>query len=126
MQTKPLLFGLIGFFMGGLLVSIAATTFDKPEPTNSSEQSISMEDMTANLANKQGDAFDQEFITQMIAHHQGAVDMAKLSAGQAKHDEIKQLSTDIIAAQEKEIDLMKQWQQAWGYSTQKSQSHTTH
>lgn len=31
MQTKPLLYGLIGFFLGGLLVSIAATTFDKPQ-----------------------------------------------------------------------------------------------
>jgi hypothetical protein len=30
METKPLLYGLIGFFIGGLLVSIAAITFDKP------------------------------------------------------------------------------------------------
>lgn len=31
MDTKSLLAGLIGFFIGGLLVSVAATTFDKPE-----------------------------------------------------------------------------------------------
>ena len=31
MQTKELLYGLIGFFLGGLLVSVAATTFDKPQ-----------------------------------------------------------------------------------------------
>jgi hypothetical protein len=31
METKPLLFGLIGFFLGGLIVSIAATSFDKPD-----------------------------------------------------------------------------------------------
>jgi hypothetical protein len=30
METKPLLYGIIGFILGGLLVSIAATTFDKP------------------------------------------------------------------------------------------------
>ncbi|CAN5134280.1 hypothetical protein BH09PAT3_BH09PAT3_1290 [soil metagenome] len=29
METKPLLYGLIGFFLGGLLVAIAATTFNK-------------------------------------------------------------------------------------------------
>lgn len=29
-DSKPLLFGIIGFILGGLLVSIAATTFDKP------------------------------------------------------------------------------------------------
>ncbi len=28
MDTKSLLYGLIGFFIGGLLVSIAATTFE--------------------------------------------------------------------------------------------------
>lgn len=32
METKPLLYGIIGFMLGGLLVSIAATTFDKPTP----------------------------------------------------------------------------------------------
>lgn len=31
METKPLLYGLIGFFLGGLLVAIAANTFDKAE-----------------------------------------------------------------------------------------------
>lgn len=33
MDTKALLYGLIGFFLGGLLVSIAATTFEKPDTT---------------------------------------------------------------------------------------------
>lgn len=37
METKPLLYGLIGFFLGGLLVSVAATTFDKPEMENMPE-----------------------------------------------------------------------------------------
>ena len=30
MDTKSLLFGIVGFILGGLLVSTAATTFDKP------------------------------------------------------------------------------------------------
>lgn len=31
METKPLLYGLIGFFAGGLLVSLAATYLEPPE-----------------------------------------------------------------------------------------------
>lgn len=121
MQTKPLLFGLIGFFIGGLLVAVAATTFNKPDQdtatnTNSSLSSMSMDDMTADLKNKTGDEFDKAFIANMIAHHEGAVEMAKLSAKNAKHEEIKSLSNDIITAQEKEISNMKQWQADWGYS----------
>lgn len=122
MKTKPLLYGLIGFFLGGLLVAIAATTFNKPEEkqtanTNSSMSSMSMDDMTTDLKGKTGDDYDKAFIASMIAHHEGAVEMAKLSEKNAKHDEIKKLSTNIISAQEKEISEMKQWQMDWGYSS---------
>lgn len=120
MQTKPLLYGLIGFFIGGFIVSVAATTFDKPDEqannnTNTS-MSQSMQMSADSLKGKTGDDFDAAFISEMIAHHEGAVEMAKLSAANAKHDEIKQLSNDIIAAQEKEISQMKQWQKDWGYT----------
>lgn len=122
METKSLLYGLIGFFLGGLLVSIAATTFNKVDlentaNTNMPMSSMSMDDMSADLKNKTGDEFDEAFLASMIAHHEGAVEMAELSAQNAKHEEIKKLSKDIIAAQEKEIAEMKQWQKDWGYST---------
>jgi uncharacterized protein (DUF305 family) len=110
MQTKPLLYGIIGFLMGGLLVSVAATTLNKPTDD-------SMTAMVSSLQSKTGDAYDAEFIDQMIMHHQGAIDMAELSAKQANHKEIKELSEAIITAQEKEIANMKQWQKSWGYES---------
>lgn len=122
METKSLLYGLIGFFIGGLLVAVAATTFNKANEvdttnSNTSMSSMSMDDMTADLKNKTGDEFDEAFISNMIAHHEGAVEMAKLSNKNAKHQEIKTLSENIISAQEKEIAEMKQWQMDWGYSS---------
>ena len=117
MDTKPLLYGLIGFFIGGLLVSVAATTFDKPEMRSDSPGDMTMSQMSETLMDKSGDAYDKEFIAGMIEHHQGAIDMAKLSASRAKHAEIKQLSKDIISAQNQELVQMKQWQKAWGYDT---------
>lgn len=124
MQSKSLLYGIGGFILGGLIVSIAATTFDKPKETSTTSSdtpstSMSMSSADA-LANKTGDDFDKAFISGMIAHHEGAVEMAKLSAKQANHDEIKTLSNDIIAAQEKEIAQMKDWQMQWGYMTSSS------
>ena len=115
METKSLLFGIIGFFLGGLLVSVAATTFDKP-PTD-------MDHMTAQLESKTGDNYDRAFIANMIEHHQSAVEMAELSATNAKHAEIKELSNEILAAQKKEIDQMQQWQQQWNYSTDDDTEH---
>src|SRR5687767_1377323 len=88
MQTQPLLYGLIGFFIGGLLVAVAATTFDKPESRTAADavsDGMTMGSMTASLQDKSGDDYDKAFISSMILHHQSAVDMAKLSAGRAKH-----------------------------------------
>lgn len=113
METRSLLIGIISFIAGGLLVSIAATTFEKDEIT--SANTTGMMHSADVLDGKTGDDFDKAFITEMIEHHEGAVDMAKMADRFAKHDEIKQLSRDIIVAQEKEITQMKQWQQAWGY-----------
>jgi uncharacterized protein (DUF305 family) len=117
METKPLLYGLIGFFIGGLIVSVAATQLP-----NKSSGEMSMSQMTKELENKSGDDYDKAFIAYMIEHHQAAVDMAKLSADRAKHDEVKQLSTDILGTQSKEINLMQTWQTDWGYNDT-SQSH---
>lgn len=119
METKPLLYGLIGFFLGGLIVSIAATTLEGPD---NKSLDMSMSQMAEDLKDKQGDEFDKAFISGMIEHHEGAIEMAKLSAQRAKHDEVKQLSLDIISAQESEITEMKRWQTDWGYSA----DDTTH
>lgn len=126
METKSLLIGIVSFIAGGLLVSIAATTFEKDEITKpDSVHSMGMMQGADTLGGKTGDDFDKAFITEMIEHHEGAVDMAKMADRFAEHDEIKQLSRDIITAQEKEITQMKQWQQAWGYD-QSSQTMMGH
>lgn len=118
MQTKPLLYGIIGFMLGGLIVSIAATTFEKPK-----EQSM---DMAALLQGKTGDDFDEAFIAGMISHHQDAIDMAKMADKQAGHQQVKELSKNIINAQQREIDEMKRWQIDWGYSGSTGASKTEH
>ncbi len=114
METKPLLFGLIGFIVGGLLVSVAATTFDAPQIT---KDTMAMSEMTNSLRPLNGDAFDEAFIINMIHHHEGAVDMAKFAEKQAEHQEIKDISARIILAQQNEIEMMQKWQRDWGYET---------
>jgi hypothetical protein len=55
-----------------------------------------------------GDA-DIDFLKGMIAHHQGAVDMAQVQLKYGKDAQIKKLSRDIIRAQNLEIRWMKKW-----------------
>jgi uncharacterized protein (DUF305 family) len=79
-----------------------------------------MNDMSSDLQNRTGADFDENFVAMMISHHQGGIDMAKLAETRAKHDEVKQLSKDIISVQTKEIAEMEKWQQDWNYNESSS------
>ena len=57
--------------------------------------------------------FDLRFIDAMTPHHQGGVEMAKEAQQKSKRPEIQKLAAEIITAQDKEINQMKQWRQAW-------------
>ncbi len=125
-------YGVIGLLAGIILATIVATvsvntnnrTMMKAMGMHMSEQtdsgsgsSMSMDDMTSDLKNKTGDEFDKAFLAEMIIHHQGAIDMANLVLQKSSKPELRSLANDIIAAQTKEINQMKQWQMQWGYTT---------
>ena len=52
---------------------------------------------------------DIDFMTGMIPHHQGAIDMAKVLLKYGKDAQTRKLAEQIIADQEKEIALMQAW-----------------
>jgi hypothetical protein len=91
--------------------------YQNEEAQEESPEAMSMSGMTDALKGKTGDEFDKAFITLMIEHHQGAVDMASVVLKSAQHQELKTLAQAIIVAQTKEITQMKEWQAAWGYQT---------
>ncbi|MFA6000843.1 MAG: DUF305 domain-containing protein, partial [Thermoleophilia bacterium] len=57
--------------------------------------------------------FDLRFIEAMTPHHEGAITMARDAKLNAEHDKIKNLADAIIAAQEAEIEQMKNWKESW-------------
>lgn len=82
-----------------------------PDLASTGGMDMGMGDMAVSAEGEQ--PFDQRFITAMISHHQGAINMAKTAQTQAEHVEIKQLANAIISAQEAEIKQMQTWSQQW-------------
>ncbi|MGF6937056.1 uncharacterized protein (DUF305 family) [Paraburkholderia sp. UCT70] len=56
-----------------------------------------------------GDA-DKDFVSHMIHHHQGAIEMAEVELKYGKDPELKRLAKNIINAQHDEIGFMQRWQ----------------
>jgi uncharacterized protein (DUF305 family) len=56
---------------------------------------------------KNGKYSDVRFIDAMVPHHQEAIEMARLALGNAEHEEIKELSRNIISSQQAEIKELK-------------------
>jgi uncharacterized protein (DUF305 family) len=52
---------------------------------------------------------DKDFAATMAAHHKGALEMAKVELTYGTDPEMRQLAQEIIAANEKEIALMRAW-----------------
>jgi len=57
--------------------------------------------------------FDRDFIREMIPHHQMAVMMASMMLGSTERPEMKKLGQDIIDAQTREIEQMREWYSQW-------------
>ncbi|MBT2538459.1 DUF305 domain-containing protein [Arthrobacter sp. ISL-69] len=65
------------------------------------------EEDLANLEAAQGTEAARLFLTQMIAHHEGAVMMAKTETSDGKNADAVQLSKEIASSQKTEIQEMK-------------------
>ncbi|MBI5655030.1 DUF305 domain-containing protein [Candidatus Uhrbacteria bacterium] len=59
------------------------------------------------------DNLDRHFIEQMIPHHEGAIEMAKLAQERSKRPEILALAETIIQSQSQEISKMQSWYKKW-------------
>jgi uncharacterized protein (DUF305 family) len=100
--ARPALPGLVA----GLLL-IAACSSPGTSPASPSGQATTGP-MASDVA-----GLDQDFIDMMVPHHQSAVEMANIALDRAEHEALRSLAEDIIAAQEPEIEQLRQWRQSW-------------
>jgi uncharacterized protein (DUF305 family) len=63
--------------------------------------------MSRQMVMENGKYSDERFIDAMVPHHQGAVAMARVALKNAEHEEIKELSRNIVSTQQAEIEELK-------------------
>ena len=117
---KHIIWGALGI-VSGLLIGIFAVS-TTPSVLMENKQDVvqvdskmhdSMMESTKMLSSLEGDAFDINFTKEMIDHHQGAIDMAKLVLAKSQKPELKELANNIIIAQTNEILQMERWLGEW-------------
>ncbi|MCB9812752.1 DUF305 domain-containing protein [Candidatus Nomurabacteria bacterium] len=67
----------------------------------------SYHEMMRELEGLSGEAIDRAFLSDMIMHHMGAIMMARSVEPHIEHDEIKNLTANIITTQSEEINEMR-------------------
>ncbi len=70
-------------------------------------QYMNMEDILNASSQKNGTQFDSQYLTDTIAHHEDAIEMARIAGQNAKHDEIKTMAQKIVSDQTAEIEELK-------------------
>ncbi|GAC58914.1 hypothetical protein GOHSU_59_00070 [Gordonia hirsuta DSM 44140 = NBRC 16056] len=92
-------------------MSQALQSWDQPLPDltvhHDMDGMMTPEQMT-HLASLSGEAFDREWITMMIAHHEGAVSMARTELAQGQNPQMRTLAQQIIDSQQAEITEMRE------------------
>jgi uncharacterized protein (DUF305 family) len=85
--------------MGGAVPGDAASAADE----------AAMKTMMAGMGKPYTGNADQDFVSHMVPHHQGAIDMAEVELKYGSDPKLKQMAARIIADQQREIAFMQAW-----------------
>jgi uncharacterized protein (DUF305 family) len=94
--------------MGGMMPG------NQPQPTSQSAATKAFMDAAERMHGPMMEGLqasdpDVAFVRAMIAHHQGAIDMAKVVLQYGKDDQAKKWANDVIREQQREINEMEEW-----------------
>jgi uncharacterized protein (DUF305 family) len=109
MKLKPIFAGVL---LGFTLTASAQMAVDIISSGTKfmQDMDVSMKKMDHDMsAAPMNGIVDHNFVTMMIPHHQGAIDMAKGELSYGKDPVMRRLAQEIIVDQQSEIDLMNLW-----------------
>ena len=75
--------------------------------------------MVTTLEPLKGAEFEQTFLQEMIQHHRGGIEMAKLVSSHTQRPELQQFAAKMISMQQAEIEKMTGWLKEWHHDSPK-------
>ncbi len=89
--------------------SMAPMAGSAPANPASQADEAAMKTMMAGMGQPYTGNADQDFVSHMVPHHQGAIDMAEVELKYGNDPKLKQMAARIIADQQREIAFMQAW-----------------
>jgi hypothetical protein len=103
--------GLAASVMGLVFLSatlaLRASTPEAPEAQYLGEIDAAMMRMHAGMAVQPTGDVDADFVSMMMPHHEGAIDMARAQLRYGHNEKLARISQEIIVTQEQEIAAMR-------------------
>ncbi len=96
-RATPLIAGLMDI----------CTTSDPADAGFAAENDAAMARMMAGMSIKSSGDVDRDFAEMMIAHHQGAIDMALAELRHGNNEQLRRIAQEIIVEQQQEIAAMR-------------------
>ena len=104
----------LGSTVAALVVAATAVACPLPHRVQDSENRAfvtenakAIDTMMAAMAITPSGDVDRDFVTMMVAHHQGAIDMAQAELRYGRNEQLRRLAQEIIVTQRQEIVAMR-------------------
>jgi uncharacterized protein (DUF305 family) len=85
----------------------SAQAQDAAEAPFLAENDAAMKKMMHDMMVQPTGDVDRDFVAMMVAHHQGAVDMAQAFLRYGRNEQLRRLAQEIIVTQQQEITVMR-------------------
>lgn len=114
-------YGLIVIATIAVVVIAGVAIYAINKSNNATSENTSNPQQTSNTeamdkyATLKGDDFDETYIAEMLAHHEGAISMSEMVGASTDRKELLDLAQTIMQAQSQELIKMQTWQADWGY-----------
>ena len=113
MNDRKSFAGLIAAAGLALTVLIGPALSGQHEPPRPSMREMAAMPSMQQLERTSGRAFEVAFLSEMIEHHAGGVEVSTMTADAARRSEVKRAAQKVASTQKKEMAQMSGWLRDW-------------